>query len=45
MKKIIKRYGCSNVIILTREDMEIHKLKVGDVIDISDITKVRSRKK
>jgi len=34
MKKIIKKYGNSNVIILNPEDLKIFKLKVGDVIDI-----------
>ena len=34
MKKIIKKYGSSNVIIFNAEDMKIFKLKVGDVIDI-----------
>ncbi len=34
MKKIIKKYGSSNVIILDSEDMKIYKLKVGDILDI-----------
>jgi len=34
MKKIVKKYGSSNVVILNAEDMKIYKLKVGDVIDI-----------
>ncbi len=34
MKKIIKKYGSSNVIIFNAEDMKIFKLKVGDVIDV-----------
>ena len=34
MKKIIKKYGSSNVIIFNAEDMKIFKLKIGDIIDI-----------
>ena len=34
MKKIIKKYGSSNVIIFDAEDMKIYKLKVGQIIDI-----------
>jgi len=34
MKKIVKKYGNSFVIILDREDMKIYKLKEGDIIDI-----------
>lgn len=42
MKKIIKKYGSSNVIILDKEDMEIEKLKIGDIVDIK-IKKERKR--
>lgn len=34
MKKIIKKYGNSNIIILSSEEMKIHELKVGDIIDV-----------
>lgn len=34
MKKVIKKYGNSNVIILDAEDMHIYGLKVGDIIDV-----------
>ena len=34
MKKIVKKYGNSFVILLDYEDMEIYKLKEGDIIDI-----------
>lgn len=37
MKKIIKKYGNSHVIILSPEDLAIHDIKEGDVVDISDI--------
>jgi hypothetical protein len=41
MKKIIKQYGNSLVIILNKEDLEIYKLKVGDIIDI-ELVKYKS---
>ena len=34
MKKIVKKYGNSFVILLDYEDIEIYKLKEGDIIDI-----------
>ena len=34
MKKIIKKYGSSNVIIFDAEDMKIENLEVGQIIDI-----------
>jgi len=34
MKKIIKRYGHSNIIILNSDDMKIYGLKIGDVVEI-----------
>ena len=41
MRKVIKKYGNSIVIILTPEDMKAWRLKTGDIIDISDIVKVK----
>ncbi|HUS51638.1 MAG TPA: hypothetical protein VMZ91_15840 [Candidatus Paceibacterota bacterium] len=34
MKKIIKKYGNSFVILLDTEDITIYKLKEGDVVNI-----------
>jgi len=34
MKKIVKKYGNSFIILLDQEDVSIYKLKEGDVIDI-----------
>lgn len=44
MKKIVKRYGTSNVIVLDSEDMIAYNLKTGEIIDI-DIIKEKSKKK
>lgn len=34
MKKVIKKWGHSLVIVITKEDKEILHLKEGDVIDV-----------
>jgi hypothetical protein len=43
MKKVIKKYGNSYVLILSPEEMDIYSLKEGDVIDIGDLTRVKKR--
>jgi hypothetical protein len=47
MKKIIKKYGHSFIIILDPETMEVEKLKVGDIVEIkiNKIGKTKRRKK
>jgi len=34
MRKIVKKYGNSFILLLDQEDVEIYKLKEGDVLDI-----------
>lgn len=34
MKKKIKKYGNSAVIVLTRDNLEVYDLKIDDIIDI-----------
>ena len=34
MKKLIKQYGDSAVVVLTKEDLKVYDLKVGDTIHI-----------
>ena len=41
MKTQIKRYGTSNVIILSREFMKFKDLQVGDWLDMNDVVKVK----
>ncbi len=36
MKKIIKKWGASQVIVLDREDVKILNTEEGDVIDIKE---------
>lgn len=40
MKKQIKKYGNSKVIILTAEELRFFDADVGDYLDISDSVKV-----
>jgi len=44
MKTQIKQWGDSAVIILNKEFMKFHNLKLGDWIDISDLVKVIKHK-
>jgi len=43
MKKIVKKYGSSFVILLNYEEMKIYNLKEGDIIEV-DIKKERKIK-
>lgn len=40
MKTQVKKYGNSNVIVLTKEFIKYLDLKEGDWVDISDLVKV-----
>jgi hypothetical protein len=44
MRKEIKAYGNTNVIVLTMSDLKLYELAVGDVIEF-DITKINRDKK
>ena len=44
MRKEIKKYGNTAVIVLTKEDMNGYGWKVGDIIDLSDAVKVVKQK-
>ena len=44
MRKEIKKYGNSAVVVLTQEDMKNYGWEIGDVIDLSDSMKVVKRK-
>jgi len=45
MKKIVKSYGNSLVITFDAEDQKVYGIRAGDVVDISDITVQRSKRK
>ena len=40
MKKRIKKYGNSLVIVFTKEDIDLYGLVEGDIIDIDDMLRV-----
>ncbi len=44
MRKEIKRWGNSAVIVLTKEDLKLRKLKVGDIVNIEELIKVNEIK-
>ncbi len=41
MKKRIKQQGNSALIRFTSDEMDVHGWKVGDVLDLSDIVKIK----
>jgi len=43
MEKIVKKWGDSAVLVLSPEDLEINKLKIGDVVDI-ELNKIKEKK-
>lgn len=45
MKKEIKMYGNSAVITLTKEDLKLEELNVGDIVEISIVKKVDNPEK
>lgn len=45
MKKKIKKQGNSALIRFTIDEMEINDWKVGDVLDLSDVVKLKEVKK
>ena len=44
MRKEIKAYGNTNVIVLTKSDLKLYGLKQGDVIELT-ITEIHNFKK
>lgn len=45
MRKEIKQWGDSAVIVLTKEDLKAYDLEVGDFIDLGDMCKVKKEVK
>lgn len=43
MKKIIKKWGDSAVIILTPEELKIYNIKIGDILEL-EINKYKPEK-
>lgn len=44
MKKIIQKYGNALVIRFNKDDVQWYNLKVGDILDLGDIVKIRGKK-
>lgn len=44
MRKQLKKWGDSVIIVISPEDLKNYNLKVGDIIDISDLVKIKKRK-
>jgi hypothetical protein len=42
MRKEIKTYGNTNVIVLTKTDLKVYGLEVGDIVDLT-ITEVNPK--
>ena len=34
MEKVIKKYGNTNVVVITKEEMFVNNLKIGDVVEV-----------
>jgi len=45
MKKEIKKYGNSAVIVLTKEDLKLNRLSIGNIIDITVKKELKGGKK
>ena len=43
MKKILKKYGNTIVIRFSPEELKIQDWKEGDVLDLSDVVKVKGK--
>lgn len=45
MRKEIKQWGDSAVIVLTREDLKLYGLQIGDIVELDDIVKIQKEGK
>lgn len=45
MKKIVKKYSNSLVILIDPEDAKIYGIEEGDIIDIADIVVIKKKVK
>lgn len=45
MKRLVKNYGNTLVIVFSKEDQEIYNIKEGDVVDLGDIVIIKNKKK
>ena len=45
MKRLVKNYGNTLVIVFSKEDQEIYNIEEGDVVDLGDLVVIKKRKK
>ena len=45
MRKIIKKIGGSIGIIVNKEEAKTHNIKIGDIIDLSNIIVIKQKKR
>lgn len=45
MRKQIKQWGDSAVIVLTKEDLKLYGLQIGDIVELDDIVKIQRGEK
>jgi len=43
MRKQIKKWGGSAVVVFTKEDLKGYDLKIGDIVDLADMIKVEKK--
>lgn len=45
MKRLVKNYGNTLVIVFSKEDQEIYDIEEGDIVDLGDIVVIKRKKK
>ena len=45
MRKQIKKWGNGSGVFLSKSELELHSLKIGDIIDIGDPIIIKKKKK
>jgi antitoxin component of MazEF toxin-antitoxin module len=45
MRKEIKQWGDSAVIVFTKEDLRLYNLQVGDIVELDDMVKIQKEGK
>lgn len=44
MKKLVKKYGDSNVVVFSKDECKIHNIKPGTILDLCDMIVVNNGK-
>ena len=43
MKRLVKNYGNTLVIVFSKEDQEIYDIEGGDVVDLGDLVVIKKK--